>query len=308
MPENLDRVLLSLTKNRGQKPRFLFSRPPHGAPCALLILLTSLTLWSCRPQETQQRTAHRIVTLAPNVTEMLFAIGEGQRLVGTDDASDFPPPVRSLPKVGGVQPDVERITALRPDLVIGNAAGLPPNLGRALRAVGIPLLVVRNERLQDISTSMNAIGAAIGAPAATASAASVDRQLETQRRIRVRAPRIMLAVWTDPLYVAGKGSFADDLFRLTGARNAVEVGGWPQYSLEAFVAAPPDILLVPDRSVSRSQVRALLQRAHVAPLAVAVDENVFTRPGPRVAQAAVALNGVLDRWEKRPVVRGSPAD
>ena len=292
-------------RNRGLAPRFLFSAQSYPFARVLTILLTCLAA-ACRPQEVAPRPVRRIVTLAPNVTEMVFAIGEAQRLVGTDDASDEPPAARSLSKVGGVQPDVERITALRPDLVIGNAAGLPPNLHAALQVVGIPLLVVRNERLHDIAASMRAIGRAIAAPGAEAAAASVERQLGVQKRSRSHSPRIMLAVWTDPLYVAGTSSFADDLFQLAGARNAVEVQGWPQFSLEAFVASPPDILLVPNRSVTPAQVTSLLQRAHVAPQVIAVDENVFTRPGPRVAQAAGALNCIIDQWEKLPLVRGSP--
>ena len=172
--------------------------------------------------------------------------------------------------------------------------------------MAIPLLVVRNERLADIASSMRTIGAAIEAPGAQASAALVEQQLEAQRRTRAHPPRILFAVWTDPLYVAGTGSFADDLFTLVGARNAVAVGGWPQYPLENFVASPPDILLVPNRSVTPAQVTALLQRAHVSPMVVAVDENVFTRPGPRVSQAASELNRIVSRWENRTIVRRSP--
>jgi len=206
-----------------------------------------------------------------------------------------------------VQPDVEKIVALKPDLVIANAAGLHPNVTRAMAAVHVPLIVVRNERLADIAVSMRRIGGALGVPA-DAAVAALERALAAERRTRARAPRVMLAVWTDPLYVAGRETFADDLFKLTGAANAVAVNGWPQYSLESFVAAPPDILVVPDRSVTPAQVDALRRRAGAPKLEVVfVDENVFTRPGPRVALAAKQLNRVLDQWEHRPAeeVRGS---
>jgi iron complex transport system substrate-binding protein len=105
----------------------------------------------------------------------------------------------------------------------------------------------------------------------------------------------MLAVWTDPLYVAGRNTFANDLFLLCGAQNAVEVNGWPQYSLESFVANPPDLLLYPNHSVTPEAVRALLARAGTKNVvAIAVDENLFTRPGPRVGEAGGILNGILD--------------
>ena len=233
------------------------------------------------------------------MTEIVFALGCGDRVVGTDDFSDEPARAKSLPKVGGVQPDVEKIVALKPDLVIANAAGLHPNVPRALAAVHVPLLVVRNERLADIGASMRRIGAALGV-ASDRAVADLDRALAAQRRKRTPSPRVMLAVWTDPLYVAGRETFTDDLFALAGATNAVAVKGWPQYSLESFVAAPPDILLVPNRSVAPAQAEGLLARARTPKVKlVFVDENVFTRPGPRVGEAARQLNAILDAWEKR---------
>src|SRR5438034_5746473 len=118
---------------------------------------------ACAPAE--RPAAHvprRIVSLAPNVTEIVFALGAGDRVAGTDDFSDEPALAKSLPKVGGVQPDVEKIVALKPGLVIANAAGLHPNVPRTLAAVHIPLLVVRNERLADIALSMRRVAAALG--------------------------------------------------------------------------------------------------------------------------------------------------
>jgi iron complex transport system substrate-binding protein len=259
-----------------------------------------LLLAACTAHEPAARNApRRIVTLAPNVTEMVLALGAGDRIAGTDDFSAdaiaAATPGRQLPRVGGIQPNLEKIVAVRPDLVIANAAGLPPTLGRALAAVHIPLLVVTNERLADIARSMKTIGDALGADS-TPAAAALNDSLARARRTRTNAPRVMLAVWPDPLYVAGNNTFAGDLFALCGARNAVEVNGWPQYSLESFVASPPEILLYPSHSVAPEQVRALLDRAGTRNVvAIAVDENLFTRPGPRVGQAAEMLNAILDR-------------
>ena len=258
-----------------------------------------LLFTACAAREPVAQTApRRIVTLAPNVTEMVIALGAGDRITGTDDFSAgaiaAATPGRKLPHVGGIQPNLEKIVAVRPDLVIANAAGLPPTLGRALAAVHIPLLVVTNERLADIARSMTAIGAALGVDS-THAVAALDASLARARRTRTNRPRVMLAVWPDPLYVAGNNTFAGDLFALCGARNAVEVNGWPQYSLESFVAKPPEILLYPNHSVAPEQVQALLERAGTKNVsAIPVDENLFTRPGPRVGEAATALNGILD--------------
>jgi iron complex transport system substrate-binding protein len=257
--------------------------------CLLLLLLAACS----GPEPALKKTPHRIVTLAPNVTEMVIALGAADRIVGTDDYSADAMTARKLPRVGGLQPNLERIVAVRPDLVIANAAGLQPNLGRSLASVHIPLLVVTNERLADIAKSMTSIGTALGINSAPAVGA-LNASLTRQRRTRTHSPRLMLAVWTDPLYVAGRNTFADDLFSLCGATNAVEVNGWPSYSLESFVAHPPDILLYPNHSVTPAAVHALLTRAGTSNVvAIAVDENLFTRPGPRVGEAGGVLNGVL---------------
>lgn len=230
----------------------------------------------------------RVISLAPNVTEMTFAIGCGSKLVGTDDFSDA-----KVPKVGGVEPDVEKIITLRPDLVIASASAAHPNLRHALGAAHIPLLIVRTDRLGDVATAMTTIARATGCNPGRAVAA-FNQGLENNRRFRNKPPRVLFAVWTDPLYIAGHGTFIDDLYQLTGAVNAADVNAWPQYSLESLIARPPDLLLYPNRSVTREAVAALLSRAHLAIEAVAVDENVFTRPGPRLTQAAAALNKILD--------------
>jgi len=224
---------------------------------------------------------------------MVFALGCGSKVVGTDNFSDYPDAVRRLPRVGGVEPNIENIVSLHPDLVIASASNAHPNLRRALAAAHLPLMVIKTDRLAEVETSMRDIERALGCPRAPAVAAALDGQ----RRQRAKSPRVLFAVWTSPLYVAGTHSFVDDLFALTGARNAVDAPGWPQYSLEAFAAHPPDLLLYPARSVKIEAIDDLLRRAKVDVEAVAIDENLFTRPGPRMPLAAAELNRILDQWE-----------
>src|SRR5437763_1398655 len=124
----------------------------------IMVLLAACTAHEPAPKQTPQR----IVTLAPNVTEMVIALGASDRIAGTDDFSADAMPNRKLPRVGGLQPNLEKIVAVRPNLVMANAAGLQPTLGRSLGSVHIPLLVVTNERLDDIARSMTSIAAALG--------------------------------------------------------------------------------------------------------------------------------------------------
>ena len=259
-------------------------------PSAFILLLAL----SCARPVSPPHEIHRIISLAPNVTEMTFADGCGAKIVGTDDFSDRPDAAKRIAKVGGVEPDLEKIIALRPDLVIASASSAHPNLRRALGGARIPLLVVRTDRLSEVATAMATIGHTAGCDPGPAVAA-FHRGLENQRRFRKNPPRVLFAAWTDPLYVAGKRTFLDDVYVLTGAVNAADVNGWPQYSLESLIQHPPEVLLYPDHSVTREAVGALLGRAHLPIEAVAVDENTFTRPGPRLVDAAAELNRILDQ-------------
>jgi len=248
----------------------------------------------------------RVITLAPNLTEIVYAIGAGDRIAGTDDFSDEPASARKLPKVGGMEPNIEKIVALKPDLVLATTNGNHPNLAPALAAVHIPLFVVRTDRLDEVPQAMERIAEILGVQ--SAAPASLRAAIAKQKRTRAHAPRVMFAVWADPLYVAGRKTFSDDLFRLTGADNAVPLDGWPQYSMETLVANPPDLILHATKPVSRAQLEKILD---VAPelkkrvSIVGVDENLFTRPGPRVSLAAEELNRILDEFILR---REAPKD
>jgi ABC-type Fe3+-hydroxamate transport system substrate-binding protein len=241
----------------------------------------------------------RVVTLAPNLTEMIFTIGAGERIIGADDFSNFPAAARALPKVGGMQPNIEKIVALRPDLVIASTEGNHPNLAPALAAAGVPLFVVRTDRIGQIPPALVRLGGIFGIDT-TGVVRDFEAAIAAQKRVRANPPRVMFAVWTDPLYVGGRDTFTDDILQLTGATNAVEVTGWPQYSLESLVAAPPDLILYPRGAVTPEQLTALQKRVpELKAEIVAVDEDIFQRPGPRVVEAAKRLNAILDEFGVR---------
>lgn len=241
----------------------------------------------------------RVVTLAPNLTEMIFAIGAGERIIGADDFSNFPAAARAIPKVGGMQPNIEKIVALRPDLVIASTEGNHPNLAPALAAADVPLFVVRTDRIDQIPPALARLGRIFDVDT-TGAIRDFEAATAAQKRVRPSPPRVMFAVWTDPLYVGGRDTFTDDILQLTGATNAVEVTGWPQYSLESLVSAPPDLILYPRGAVTPEQLTALQKRVpELKAKIVAVDEDIFQRPGPRVVEAARLLNGILDRRQRQ---------
>ena len=278
---------------------------------SLFIILSSEFLVSCARHESSgikddlgrsvdlPRQINRVVTLAPNLTEIVFASGAGKKVVCTDNFSNFPPDVESLPKVGGLQPDVEKIVACKPDVVFATTNGNHPNLAPALAAARVPLYVVKTDRLDDIATAIEKLGDMLGGRAPYRAAKRLQTVMKRQQRTRLPSPRVMFAVWTNPLYVAGRKTYADDLFALTGATNAVTADGWPQYSLELLVANPPDILLYPRAAVTPQAIEQLVRAApelRARTTMMGVDDDLFTRPGPRMPETAQQLNAILARW------------
>lgn len=245
-----------------------------------------------------------MVTLAPNLTELAFATGCGDRVVGTDDHSDYPAAAKKLPKVGGVEVDLERLLALRPTVVVASTIADESRLARVLNRAAVPLVLVKTDRLVEVGPAQRRIGEILGCSEMSGKS-SLEEELRRQKRMRSPAPRVLFLAWDNPLYVAGRGTFADDLLELSGATNAVPatVTGWPQYSREALLAARPDVVIFPVESLSAEEVHTRFTADPVWSEVPAVregklyvvDEDLFTRPGPRVTAAARELNAILDR-------------
>ena len=246
----------------------------------------------------------RVITLAPNVTELVASIGAQGRIIATDDFSNDPAGIERLPKVGGLEPNLERVAALRPDLVLASTSGNSPALAPALANLDIPLYVVKTDRVRDIPRVMRDLGRLLGAADAERRADDFLVRLGRARRQRSPPPRVLFLVWADPLYVAGRSTYMDDLFGYAGADNGIAPGvtGWPQYSMEALIAAPPDVILFPRNAVGVERIETLFasDRRWRALAAVRegryfpVDDDRFSRPGPRLAEALIDLNRILD--------------
>ena len=193
--------------------------------------------------------AQRIVALAPHVTELVFAAGAGDRLVGVVDYSNFPAAAKSLPRVGGYSRfDLEAIAALEPDLVIawksGNAA---PALDR-LRALGIEVYVNESRTLDDVARSLRDIGELAGTEAAANAAAQAFMQrLETLRTSFSGRPAVstFYQIWHQPLMTINGEHLISDVIRLCGGRNAFASLTLlaPKISEEAVVAADPEVIV-----------------------------------------------------------------
>ena len=245
----------------------------------------------------------RVVALTPNLTEIVFALGAGDRLVGVSEYSDFPEEARKIPRVGGLEVDAEKVAALRPDLVLAVAEGNAQNAVRALEAAGLPVAVVPSGSLNAVLEAIRMVGDRLGRH--TEADALVGQLSRKREAVRSRAaagdhPRALLLVWPDPPQAAGRGTFLDDLLTEAGARNLVgDRGGWPLLSAEYLATAPIDVLVVPESeqtkdAYTRAFASGPLSRGPVAKAKVIrLDESALTRPGPRVFDMLERLSAAI---------------
>ena len=248
---------------------------------------------------------HRVVTLAQNLTEIVFAVGAGESLVGVSDYSDFPPQARSLSRVGGLDVSVERVASLRPDLVLATAEGNARGPVTALSAAGVPVLVVPAGSLDAVLQGIRLVGERLGRGKDAENLAerlSRRRQAVRESLSGRHRPRAVLLVWPDPPQAAGGRTFLNDVLTEAGAENLLAGRpGWPLVSPEWLATAPIEVLVVPDSE----QTRPAYERAFAAgPLSrgtvgrvrvVRVEESALTRPGPRVFDALEQLARELRR-------------
>ncbi|MEW6721087.1 MAG: cobalamin-binding protein [Thermodesulfobacteriota bacterium] len=250
----------------------------------------------------------RIVSLAPSLTEIVFLLGRGDALAGVTRYCNHPPEAASVPRIGGVtDPDVERIVALSPDLVLCTTDGNPRQKVEALEEMGIPCFAIGPQEISGVIGAIGRLGELLGVPEkGRAAAASLRGRVERIRAAAGKgagsAPRALFVVATTPLIVAGGGTFMDELLRLAGAENAARrfAGRYPRLSVEDIVAARPDAVFVAGMAgVERLPLEVTRWKEVPAFRDGAVfvlDGDIVTRPGPRLVDAlekvAEALAGM----------------
>lgn len=250
----------------------------------------------------------RVIALAPNLSETLFALGLGPRVVGVDDYSHWPPEVEKLPRLGGLfNPNLERIVALKPDLAV-----LVPSerdIGEKLKRFGIDSLIVSNETLDDIERSFHVIADRCGVP-------EVGERLAAEWREELRpnpvagAPRVLLSAGRPAgrladLVVAGPGTFLDELLQRLGAVNVFADAPirYPEVGMEEIVARAPDVVIeLRADPLSPEVARQLVEDWKALPQVPAVREgrikvlagDHILIPGPRLPRFYRELREALN--------------
>ena len=267
---------------------------------------------ACAKQEpAAAKVPQRLISLAPSVTETLFALGLGDRVVAVGDYTFWPAEALKKPRVGGlIDPNLERITALRPDL----AVLLPSerDIGTKLAPLGVATLIVHNESLADIETSFRTIAARCGVPEAGEKlAAQFHAELAPRPQSPgAAAPKVLMVVERQAgrlgeLYAAGPGTYLDELLGRLGGKNVFGDAPnlYPQASLEEIVARKPDLIFElrsdsPDEAARRALIADWQPLATVPAVRegrIRVIAGNFTLiPGPRLPQLYRAMAVALD--------------
>ncbi|WP_293763474.1 cobalamin-binding protein [uncultured Aquitalea sp.] len=243
--------------------------------------------------------ARRIVSLAPHTTEMLYAVGAGKQLVGTVDYSNTPPAAKSLPRVGGYSGvSLEAILRLKPDLVVAwQDGGNPRELAR-LRDMGVAVYISHPLRLEDVASEMRQLGELAGSSRAKSAAdAYLGRLAGLRQRYAARPPvSVFYQVSSAPIFTVSDKSFMGPMITLCGGRNVFAALPLPapQVSMEAVVAAQPQVMLV-----SHRDMLAMWDRWNVIPAVAkgaryALDADVVSIPGPRLVDGAATVCRTLD--------------
>jgi ABC-type Fe3+-hydroxamate transport system substrate-binding protein len=242
--------------------------------------------------------ALRIVSLAPALTEDLFAIGAGSNVVGVDAFSDRPDAARKLPRVGGLRDvDAEAVVALHPDLVVG--IPYEANHLADLRRGGVRTATVRIDSLDDDLVALATLGRLTGREAAAQRVvASLRARLDATTRDASHTRRLTAFVALGQLWTAGSGSYIDDLLTRANLANVAAVVHlpWVAFSAERLLLAQPDVVIVPASAPPLTGEPWDRLDAVRAGRVLRVPDDDLLRAGPRVGDVLDALVTGVARW------------
>lgn len=250
--------------------------------------------------------ARRAVTLAPHATELAYAAGAGDFLVGTVRGSDYPPAARTLPVLGdGTQPDAERVAAARPDLLIAWQPGAAEPLARVMDKLGVLVFYSDPLTLAAIPGAVERMGVLFGTETvANAAARGLRARLDALKtRYAGRRPvRVFVQAGLNPIYTLNDASIVSDALRLCGGVNVFGQASIvaPQVTLEGVLAARPEVVLAGVAGPEDTRANLAAWQAMGLPAArqghvYGIDADALYRPGPRLIDAAESLCADLDR-------------
>jgi len=292
--------------NWHHKSRFIFAifllwATIHSAAAQTPIVVTD----DSGHRITLTQPARRIVSMAPHLTEQLFAIGAGQWIVGTTEHADYPPQARQIPRIGRAHHvDLERIAALNPDLILIWGTGFLPSVHQTLKRLNVPVFVSEPKTLDSIAHTMELLGTLTAAPDAAIAAHAFRARLNQLRATYAqRTPlTVFYQIWPQPLMTLSGKHIVSEALHLCGGTNLFEALSTlaPQISEEAVLTADPDVLMsaepngIPNGALDRwrrwPQMRAVKHGALIT-----LTAETINRHSPRILDGIEQMCAALEK-------------
>jgi len=251
-------------------------------------------------------SAKRIISLAPSITEILFALGLNEEIAAITNFCDYPEAVLNKPRIGGfVNPDIEKIVSLKPDLIIGIRDGNRTDTIHRLNDFGFPVYLIDPKGFDGVMQTIKKIGEVVG------------REKESKRMIRDMAnkrenivnltqslskPKVFFQVGDVPMITVGKGTLADDLIRLAGGRSISEneLLSYPFYSIETILLKAPEIIIMTSMESKKHYMNLVKKWQNWKSIPAVrrntiyvIDSNLVDRPTPRIVEGLEALVRII---------------
>lgn len=289
-------------------PRLLIAALLFGAAAAAQAAVSVVD--DAGRRVTVQQPARRVISMAPHATELLFAAGGGARVVGAMNYSDYPEAAKKIPLVGSNSViDMERVLALKPDLIVVWHTGNTARQIAQLESLGVPVFHSEPRTLGQVADNIERLGQLLGTgPAAKAAAGALRARLEglEARYARRSQVAVFYQIWDQPLYTLNDAQIASDAIRICGGRNVF--GGLkvvaPEVGIEAVLKADPEAIMAGKRHDPANPGLKLwepyrsmtaVKRGNL----LTVDGELLTRPGPRVVDGAAQLCEAFEAVRQR---------
>lgn len=242
----------------------------------------------------------RIVSLVPSLTENLFALGVGDKVVGVTSWCTYPPEAQERTVVGDAfNLNIEVLLSLEPDLVLADSTLVSSHIDN-LRALGIEVVTISPTTVEEVIESMVTLGAVVGAEQAGQELADQMRERLAQLTSMVPAgssKRVFVEIWHEPLSTVGPGSYLHELINLAGGENiAADTGqAWPQFSEEQVIARDPEVVILTNFNLNEALQRPAWQglAAYREGAVYEVNPDLYVRPTPRLLDGLAELIHLL---------------
>ena len=272
--------------------------------CSLWLVIfvsRSATAFSAPPQ--------RIVSLAPSITEILYAIGLEDKIAAVTNFCDYPLQAKEKPKIGGMSnPSLEAVISMKPDIVVMTTDGNPKEFEERLKQLGIKTYVFKARQFAELPQGIRDMGEALGVKEnAYKLAGEIETKISNFKfQISNFKGRALFIVWPEPLMVAGPGTAIDDALQLLGWENIASDTGikYPKYSVEEVILRSPDVILIgksmgiDTKENSKGLLKKLDMLEAVKKGRVFYTGDTLYRLGPRIMEGIVEMAGYLEKSQK----------